>query len=464
MRTIAIDLAIVGEHKAVVADEQGRFVTPVLKLRTSARELTALLARAREGAQDQSLRVVMEPTGMAWFPVAVFLLRQQVLVYVVNSQRVAALRRFYKRHAKSDRIDSRVLARLPFVSPDELHALTLSSATTLACQRGCKQLDRLMTQITACKNRLQAMDRFAWPGLERTVFSDPFSAAARWFREQWYDPRLVIDAGAQRIRQAWQASGHDAEDDGAWAEALVQLAEEVLALYGCEMEYLDFGLLQEEAGHEQQMLASFEEVHHRLKIKTVRPLYRQIHASRNLESIPGVGQDGAAVYAGFVGQVQRFASQRAFRGWSGLVPDSRQSSQSETKGLHITQAGPDLVRKFGFMDADTARKRDPQLAAVYYDQIVKRGKHHTQAVCACATHLMDRIFAVLCEDRPYQLRDVDGTPVTAEQALAIIAAKYTVPDEVRKRSTKRSRQEQAEQRVERRQERESRPSQVRGKR
>lgn len=463
MRTIAIDLGVVGKHKAIVADEQGRFVTPVLQLRTGARELTALLARAREGAQDPSLRVVMEPTGMAWFPIAVFLLRQDLPVYVVNSQRVAALRRFYKRHAKSDRIDARVLARLPFASPDELHALTLSSAATLACQRGCKQLDRLMTRIIACKNRLRAMDRFAWPGLEQEVFPDPYAPAARWFREHWYDPHLVVEAGPERIRQAWQASGCDAQDDGAWAEALVQLAGDVLALYGHEMKYLDFGLLQAEAQREQQMLAFFEKAHHELKIKTVRPLYRQIHASRNLESIPGVGQDGAAVYASFVGQVERFASQRAFRGWSGLVPDSRQSSQSEAKGLHITQAGPDLVRKFAFMDADTARKRDPQLAAVYYDQIVKRGKHHTQAVCACATHLMDRILAVLREDRPYQLRDVDGTPVTAEQALAIIAAKYTVPDEVRRRSTKRSRQEQAEQRAEQRQQRESQPSQARGK-
>ena len=55
---------------------------------------------------------------------------------------------------------------------------------------------------------------------------------------------------------------------------------------------------------------------------------------------------------------------------------------------------------------------------------------------------------VLAEDRPYQLRDVDGTPVTLEQARAIALERYTVPEEVRRRNTRRSRRERAERRAE----------------
>ena len=95
---------------------------------------------AREGAPDTPLQVVMEPTGMAWFPIAVFFARHAVPTYLVNSQEVADLRRYYQRHAKSDRIDARVLVRLPVVNPEKLHRLHLSPATTLACQRACKQL------------------------------------------------------------------------------------------------------------------------------------------------------------------------------------------------------------------------------------------------------------------------------------------------------------------------------------
>jgi transposase len=80
MYTIGLDLAVQATHKAVVTDEQANFITPVLTLRTRPRERDQLLRRARKGKQETALRVVMEPTGMAWFPIAVYLLRHDVTV------------------------------------------------------------------------------------------------------------------------------------------------------------------------------------------------------------------------------------------------------------------------------------------------------------------------------------------------------------------------------------------------
>jgi transposase len=451
MRTIGIDLSTKGEHKAVVVDERGHFVSPIIHFRTDPASLMRLLEVAQEGNPDRQLQVVMEPTGMAWFPVAVFLIRQGVVVYLVNSQQVADLRKYYKKHAKSDRVDARVLAKLPIVDEERLHRLELSDPEALACQRGCKQLDRLMKQSTACKNRLIALDRFAWPGLEDTVFADPFSPVAFWFRQHWYDPQHVHQAGAEKIRQEWLESGLDPQDSGDWTVFLVQLAEKTLSIYGEEGAYLDYALLQAEAVREQEYLAFVEEMHHRLQLKTVRPLYRQLHPSRNLETIPGVGQDGAAVYVSFIGNPERFGSLRQLRGWSGMVPNSKQSSESQASGLKITQAGPSLVKKFAYLDADTARKYDPQIAAIYYDQMVHRGKHHVQAICTCSAHLLDRVGVVLRENRPYVLKNADGTPVSKEQARKIIAERYTVTDEIRGRNTKRTRRERLEQRAEKNQ-------------
>ncbi len=462
MRSIGIDLAITGAHKAVVLDERGRAVTPVLTVRTRAEEFDALCVRAREGAPaDEPLVLVLEPTGWAWLPIAVYAQRQGIRVYLVNSRQVADLRRFYKRHAKSDRIDARVLARLPLMEDDagHLHALELPPALTLACQRACKELDRLLRQSTALKNRLRAIDRSAWPGLEETLFPEPYTSAARWVREHYYNPVRVLAAGAPTIRRAWQATAGNAEksgDAGEWAEGLVVLAQQVVALYGDAGRFLDFDLLQGEVTRLQAHLAFLEDQQHTVRLELVHRLYRQIHPTRHLETIPGVGQEGAAVYASFIGNPQRFASVRAVRGWSGLVPNSKQSAGSEAKGLHITQAGPNLIRKFAYLDAETARRFDPQLAALYYEQMMHRGKHHNQAICACATHLLDRVLCVLQEERPYELRDVDGRPVTPAEAQAIIAERYTVPASVRQRNNKRMRQERRDRQAEKRTARESR--------
>ncbi|MEW6034952.1 MAG: IS110 family transposase [Chloroflexota bacterium] len=457
MRTIGIELAVAGAHKAIVADDQGHFVTRPLSFFPRAGDLNDLLARARHGATSPELQAVMEPTGMAWFPVAVYLNRQQVPVYLVNGQQVADLRRFYKKHAKCDRVDARILATLPRVNPDGLHRLRLPDAPTLACQRGCRELDRLTSQITAISNRLQAMDRFAWPGLHDLVFPDHLSPAARWFREHWYDPQQVLAAGAATIRQQWLHSRDDPRDAGDWVEPLVCLAHQVVALYGSDGTALDFALLQTEICRQQAELAVLERHHRTVRLKVVHRLYRQIHPSRNLETLKGVGQDSAAVYASLIGDPERFPSTALFRGWTGLVPDSKQSSGSETKGLHITKAGPDLIKKYAYLDADVARRWDPQIAAIYYDQMVHKGKHHTQAVCACATHLMDRVFAVLRDGQPYEPRDVDGTPVEWQEALTIIAERYTVPEEVRRRTTKGARRARADRQAEREQKRESSP-------
>ncbi len=456
MRTIGIDLAVQAAHKAIVVDGQGHSVTPVIRFHTQAAEIDHLLCQARTGAPDPAVQAVMEPTGMAWFPLAVYLVRQHVPVYLVNSQEVADLRRYYKRHAKSDRIDARVLASLPRVNADKLHPLVLPSAAALACQRGCKQLNHWMTQITAIQNRLLALDRFAWPGLPERFWGDPCSPAARWFRQHWYNPHEVVAQGPQRLQQTWRASGLAAEDPADWAGDLVLLATQVLALYGAAGEYLDYAQVQAEAVREQAVLQSLEEHHHTVQLKTVRPLYRQLHPSRNLETIKGVGQDSAAVYVSFIGSVERFATHRAFRGWTGMVPNSKQSSETEAQGLHITQAGPELVKKFAYLDAESARHWDPQIAAIYYDQMVNRGKHHTQAVCTCSTHLLDRVLTVLGRDRPYELRDGDGQSITPEEAQRLIAEQYTVPDEVRKRNSKRRRQAQRERQAERKQKREGR--------
>ena len=455
MRIIGLDLATRASHKAMVANERNQFITSVIRLRSVPAELERLRQRALKGARpDEELIVIMEATDIVWYPVAAYFLRHNATVHLVNPRMSADLARFYKRHAQSDKL-AEVLVRLYFTSPEQLYPLVLSDGDHLTLQRGSKEVDRLVTELSAMKNRLRATDRLGWPELTPRVFKQPFCAAARWFREHFYDPQQVLDAGVEGVRRAWQASEAYTEDEE-WIDRLVRLAHDVQMLYGDAGEYLNHSALAAEVKRDQRRLADLEADAHDVRVRITRPIYRRLHRSRNLETVPGVGQDGSAVFVGFVGTPVRFADSRAFRGWSGMIPRSRQSGESESKGLSISKAGPNLVKKFSYLDADSARKRDPQIAAIYYDQMVNKGKHHTQAVCACATHLLDRVRVILTQDRAYELRDVDGTPVTRKEALKIIAERYLVPKEVRERNNRRARRERAQQRAERKAERRSR--------
>ena len=82
----------------------------------------AALAGAPAGTR---LAVVFEPTGPAWMPIAVFFAGRGHDVYRVSSAKAADLRKFLRRHAKSNGIDAETLARMPIADPRGLQQLEL---------------------------------------------------------------------------------------------------------------------------------------------------------------------------------------------------------------------------------------------------------------------------------------------------------------------------------------------------
>ncbi len=435
-RIIGIDLSVKAAHRAVVLDQRSNsFVSGLFGFQNYPAGLERVLTEARAGAsKDVQLKAVLEATGMAWYPVSVYLEDHGVAVYRVNGRQTADLRKVYNRYAKADRVDAHVLARLPMVAPDSLHRVWVPTGQQQALQRACREVEQLNQLASASKNRIDAIDDWAWLGWPLRSTHGPTS---RWLRERWYNPWRVCSAGADAVTAAWRETHPDREADLDWLPALLRRAEQVVNLYG-DPQQVDYDRLQDYVTRQQHRWQRFAEKRHRLRLEDVRPLYRNLSPNRYLESLQGVGQDSAAVYVAFTGDVRRFPSAREYRGWSGLVPYSSQSGLAESRGLNLTQAGPDLIKATAFRNAEVARQWDPQIAAVYHRQMMDYGKHHLQAVCACATHLLNRIYAVLRDQRPYEIRDANGNPVSKKRARQICLAKYRVPDEVRARTNRRT--------------------------
>jgi transposase len=149
-----------------------------------------------------------------------------------------------------------------------------------------------------------------------------------------------------------------------------------------------------------------------------------------ITSAPGVGPITAAMILGRLGDPTRFTSLAGARSFTGLVPSLHSSGLSGQHG-GPTKRGDALLRQALFIAADHARRQDPTLAAKYHRLLVQAGKHHTSALCHIATTLLTRIVSCWRTGQPYQLRDLDGTPVTREQARAIITERYAIPTNLR---------------------------------
>jgi transposase len=332
LRIIGIDLAVTAAHRAIVLDSaSNQFVSHVISFHSNPAEIDQVLAFAQRGAPAHTRMIaVLEATNMAWFTVGTYLHRRGVEVYRVNGRQTADQRKVYHRHAKSDRIDARVLPRLYLNAPDRITRLFLPQPAIMELQRLCREVTRLSYLIGSSKNRLLSVDNFAWLGL--TDIIQPYDAPARWLRRHWYDPWQVYHAGTDTLKQAWLQSSGESEEDVGWIEALVAHAQQVMAFYG-EPSPIDYQRLQSFLIREQARLEQAETQRHWLQLKQLRPLYRQIYPQRFLESVPGVGQDSAAMYIAFVGDIHRFPSLNHFLGWSGMIPFSSQSGEGQSRSL-----------------------------------------------------------------------------------------------------------------------------------
>ncbi len=438
IRIIGIDLAVSAKHKAVILDPaSNKFLGKQISFRSRPDDLERVLSRAQKGASEEvQLIAIMEATGMAWYPLGVYLHRRGVTVYRVNGQKTKDLRQVYWKHTSSDQIDSKVLARLYQLDPDRLEYWYPASGEQLALQRACRAYAQWRELNTALQNRLHAYDQWAWDGLRKLV---PV-AAQDWMRQHWYNPWRVQEAGVDYLIAAWQSNNPHKVTETDWIAGWVTRAKQMTTLYGCE-EMVGYDDLQQIMCNSLRLRDQFAQERAYLTQKRILPLFYKLFPDCFLESIPGIGVLSAATYMAFIQTIDRFPTIEKFRLWCGIVPASKQSGFSEAKGLRITQAGPNLIKSTLYLNAEVARQWDVQISAIYHRQMVTYGKHHSQAVCACASHLASRIYAVLKQQRPYQLRDLDNKPISKEESRKL-CRKLRVPDEVRKRNNKRFRRAQ----------------------
>jgi transposase len=426
-RLVGIDLGIASAHAVRVLDETGATVAKRKAFPTVA-SLTQVEQTALAGTEDGTrLEVVIEPTGPAWLPVAVFFTARGHLVYRVSSARAADLRRFLSRHTKTNGIDAETLARLPLFDPTGLRPLELPDADRAGLDRRVRATDRLTRAGAERKVRIKDLVRRVLPV---SPLTGDLGLADLAVLERYADPRALIKAGTRALTTtiAKASHGHQgAERAQEWVDA----ARASLDLYA-DHPAIPFADLGAEIASEVRLLRVVQTelaAHARRREEH----YQRVDPTELARSLPGVAEVGGPALVTSIGDAARFRTAKAFRSFTGLVPRVSETGETHRQGQPMSKAGSSLLRTTLVRAADLARHQDPQLARIYYVQMVERGKDHLGALCVVAAHLAERFWAVMSRGEPYVVRDIDGRPVTTAEARAIIRAYFTVPAEVRAR-------------------------------
>lgn len=117
-------------------------------------------------------------------------------------------------------------------------------------------------------------------------------------------------------------------------------------------------------------------------------------------SLPGLKTIGAPALVASMGDPARFSNAAAFRSFTGLAPKASETGDTDRKGQPMSKAGGSLLRTTLVRAADTARRQDPQLAAIYFTQMVKRATSHLGAICVVAAELAARALVAMAGERP----------------------------------------------------------------
>jgi transposase len=419
---LGVDIACRAPHQASCADERGEMVFTGHRFRTDAEELEALWARLPDDVDE--VMVIMEPTRNAWVALAGWFRRRGATVVMVPPEQSADLRAYYNKHAKTDRLDSKVLARLPLLHPEGLNREDALGPGD-ALKRAVKVRSGLVHRRTSSMARLDALLEIMSPAWVAALGSDLNLTALR-FLARYAHPGKVTKLGKARLAAFLQRSSRQQ-----WGEeraaAIIDAANKTLRLWGPDG--MDFDALAADIAVEARLaLALSEEI--KTLDKRIAHLYEQVDPDGIVRSAPGVGKVGAPQISGRLGDATRFANLASVRSFAGLIPHQDSSGQASRAG-GPTKAGDACLREALYMAADHARKIDPTLAARYHRLIVEGGKHHNSAVCTLSAVLLTRIAACLRNGTRYELRDTDGRAITEEEGRAIVTERYTIPAKVR---------------------------------
>lgn len=426
-RLVGIDLGIASAHTVRVLDGEANTIAK-RKAWPTVESLGEVEAAALDGCPAGTrLEVVMEPTGPAWLPIAVFFTARGHVVYRVSSAKAHDLRRFLSRHTKTNGIDADTLARLPLFDPAGLRPLELPGVERAALDRRVRATDRLTQQGALHKRRIKDLVRQLLP---MTPLVGELGVTDLVVLERYADPNALAKLGHKRLTAliAKASRNHQGEER---ARQWITAAEASLELYAGHPA-VAFSDLAAEIVTEVRLLRTVqaELASHAAERETA---YHWVDPTGLARSLPGVAEVGGPALVAAIGDPARFPNGKAFRSFTGLVPKASETGETDRKDKAMSKAGSSLLRTTLIRAADNARKLDPQLARIYYVQMVERGKDHLGALCVVAANLAERFWAVMTRGMPYVVCDNNARRFEPDEAKTIIAEQWTVPAEVRAR-------------------------------
>jgi len=438
--SVGIDLARRANHKAVIVHDEHSARASSKKAFSFSHDLEGfctLSDHIREhvvGTGLEGVAVNVEPTSGVWEPMAAFLKSRGADVYFTRTDVVSALRKVHSKFAKTDRIDARTLASIPFSFPDKLIRVVRLEPRIRVMRELSAQRQRLVEDATRWKNRFVSKAEGVW-GTVLTRINDQqrFCALARAFFKRFNDPRKVVRYGQNRFKE-WCGKHAHGNTAAELFDALWQGSVKAAALWN-ELEStpaiaIDRECLGELLVQDLRTIEFFERETKKIDNR-IQQARQEVPECDLLEQLPGVGNVITAILAGLLMPTARFSNAKKCGAYTGFTSRRKGSAGHEIEGLKITKSGNRRLKRALALAADAAMKNDPELAA-FAIRLLRAGKHYNKVRVAVGRKIAIRAYSLLKRYHAgettvqYIWRDLHGNAITKRQAKALASELWAI--------------------------------------
>ena len=387
---LGIDIAK-NTHVASLIDEKGKNIFKGFSFSNSTDGGKSLLDIIKKHVEFSDVTVGMEATGHYWLSIYSFLYDYDFhSIHVINPIQTDGWRKGTEiRKRKNDIIDSVLIADL--IRYGDFVETSLSNEDLFSLRNICRMRNYLVQSTGDLKRKIICVLDQVFPEYQ-SIFSNTFGTTSKQLLLDFSSPADFEELSVDVLTETLETLSRKKIGQST-AEKLINSAKNSFGIIFLRVSFIfQLKLLIEQIKFIEGQIKDCE--------TKIKELMKKINSP--ITTIPGIGTVLGAVILSEFGDIDRFDKPSQLVAYAGI--DATVSQSGEYEGTHnvMSKRGSPYLRKALFQAALVASNSDPVLKA-YYQKKRAEGKHHKTCIGAVARKLCNIIYAVLKNDKPYQV-------------------------------------------------------------
>ena len=306
--------------------------------------------------------------------------RRTLEVHVLNPRSVKHFAKALLKDAKTDRLDSHLIALYLLRMQPQAQAPT--SQLFEEFRGATRTRRRFVEERTQAKNRLHKLLRYNLPGY-RTLLGRSLSKGLLVVLSQFQSPQAILDCPVEQLAAIRYGTRHRVGTT--LAQKLHHLAAQAPQAALSRVSRLEVRITSRRIIELQEIIAEMDEA--------IAELLDSLFPNQVLTSIPGLGGVSAAAILAEVIDIRRFPTKAQFIGYCGLYPIVWESGEAK-RFYRMSFKGNRMLKMTLLVASAAARQYNPTIA-IFYERLRRRGKSKKAAGGAIARKLAELDFTLL---------------------------------------------------------------------